>query len=93
VVATNYPVWVGQLRAELFGGLDVGWYPSCECGVRKPDPRYFAGLCAAFGIRAADLVLVDDKAVNTDAVRRLGGRAITFDSAADTRARLTALLS
>jgi HAD superfamily hydrolase (TIGR01509 family) len=92
VIASNCPEWAEPIRAEFLCGLDVGWFPSYRHGVRKPSLAYFTKLCAAFGVVPAQLVLVDDKPRNTDAVRRLGGRAVTFHSASRTRARLAELL-
>jgi HAD superfamily hydrolase (TIGR01509 family) len=92
VIATNCPEWAESLRRRFLAGIAVEWFPSYRHGVRKPSAEYFTELCAAAGAAPADLVLVDDKARNVDAVRALGGRAIAFRSAAETAAGLAALL-
>jgi HAD superfamily hydrolase (TIGR01509 family) len=89
VIATNCPEWAESIRSRFLAEIDVEWFPSYRHGVRKPSAGYFTELCAAAGVTPAQLVLVDDKARNVDAVRELGGRAITFRSAAETAARLT----
>lgn len=93
VVASNCPPWIEPERARLFEGLRAGWYPSYRCGERKPSPAYFEGLCARVGTTARHLVLVDDKPVNTAAVRALGGRAVTFLTAAAAATDLADLLA
>jgi putative hydrolase of the HAD superfamily len=86
VVASNYPDWIDELRREHLGDIDS--YVSYECGVRKPDPAFFAGLCTTFRASPADLVLVDDKPENCAAVELLGGAGIVFTDVASTREEL-----
>jgi FMN hydrolase / 5-amino-6-(5-phospho-D-ribitylamino)uracil phosphatase len=93
VVASNCPPWIEPTRERMFAGLAVSWYPSYRWGVRKPSGDFFRGLCASAGTTVECLILVDDKPVNTRAVRALHGRAVTFTSAADTHRELTELLT
>jgi HAD superfamily hydrolase (TIGR01509 family) len=88
VIASNYPVWIEEVMCDVLGWPDLPCYASYTCGVRKPSPLFFEGLCQAYGVAPSELVLVDDKNVNVTAVHRIGGTGILFRSAAGTRRRL-----
>ena len=52
---------------------------SADVGCGKPDPAFFAAVEARTGFRAADLTLIDDKAVNVDAARAAGWGGVLWD--------------
>ncbi|WP_437552733.1 HAD-IA family hydrolase [Sorangium sp. So ce367] len=88
-VASNYPVWVEEVR-EAFA-LDVlfeGVYSSHHLGVRKPAREFFDRLMTRIGIGAGECLFVDDRAENCEAAAAVGMRAHVFDGAAGLRARL-----
>jgi len=92
VIASNYPNWIEEIRAEMFTELDVGWYASCQHGERKPAPAFFEGLCAEYGVGIRDLILIDDKKPNVDSVCAMGGKGIVFISAEDTAVQLAKIV-
>ncbi|HEY3448923.1 MAG TPA: HAD family phosphatase [Myxococcales bacterium] len=53
----------------------TGLHLSYEARVMKPDPAFFTGLLARFGLRAADCVYLDDRAEHVEAARSVGIRA------------------
>lgn len=90
-VASNYPVWIEQVRADF--GLDDlvdGVWASHHLGVRKPDPRFFLRILDRIGRDPADCLFVDDRAANVAAAAALGLRAHVFTGAADLVLRLAA---
>jgi len=90
-VASNYPVWIDELRASF--GLDEvfdGVWSSHRFGVRKPDPEFYARLCAAVGQAPADCLLIDDRERNVVAALEAGLEAHLFVDAGSTAARLRA---
>lgn len=91
VVGSNYSDWIDELARDYLAELRVEVFASYQFGVRKPDPRFFELLCARTGTRLPDLVLIDDKPENIDAVVAVGGAGIVFRSARDTRERLREL--
>ncbi|MGK4005684.1 HAD-IA family hydrolase [Sorangium sp. So ce1036] len=88
-VASNYPVWVEELR-ETFAldGLFEGVYSSHHLRARKPAREFFDRLVSATGVDAAACLFVDDRAGNCDAAAAVGMRAHVFDGAEGLRARL-----
>ncbi|WP_324293052.1 MULTISPECIES: HAD-IA family hydrolase [Sorangium] len=89
VVASNYPVWVEELReAFALDGLFEGVYSSHHLRVRKPAREFFDRLVSRIGVDAAECLFVDDRAENCDAAAAVGMRAHVFDGAAGLRARL-----
>jgi FMN hydrolase / 5-amino-6-(5-phospho-D-ribitylamino)uracil phosphatase len=88
-VASNYPVWIEQVRHDL--GLDdlvEGVWASHHLGVRKPDTRFFARILAAIGADPADCLFVDDREVNVQAALAVGLRAHLFAGAGGVVRRL-----
>ena len=88
VAGSNYPSWMDDVTADHLAALDLRVFVSWRLGVRKPDPRFFMALCAATGAAPEDLVLIDDKVRNVDAVTSLGGAGVHHVSAARTRRSL-----
>ncbi|GAB3066785.1 HAD-IA family hydrolase [Micromonospora schwarzwaldensis] len=87
-IGSNYPVWIDEVVGDHLAGLDVGVFASCRLGVRKPRPEFFERLAEQAGTAVTDLILVDDKKVNVDAVTAVGGTGVHFTTAAETRAAL-----
>lgn len=90
-VASNYPVWIEELRTAF--GLDQrfdGVWASCHLGVRKPDPAFYQRLLDKAALPAEACLFADDRQVNVDAAAAVGMRAHLFTSADDLRARLAA---
>jgi HAD superfamily hydrolase (TIGR01509 family) len=88
VIASNYPDWIEEIARDLVPDPKPEIFASCRLGVRKPSERFFHLLCEKTGVTPQELVLIDDQQANTDAVERLGGLGIPFESAKATRARL-----
>jgi epoxide hydrolase-like predicted phosphatase len=53
---------------------------SYEVGIEKPDRRIYEITCERLGVRPSEVVLLDDVEVNVTAARRLGMRAVLFQS-------------
>lgn len=76
-LATNYPLWIDELRDGLLADIKVPIYASCHLKVRKPSPLYFQHLLNDHHTDYASMVLIDDSAANTEAFCLLGGFGIT----------------
>jgi HAD superfamily hydrolase (TIGR01509 family) len=90
-VASNYPVWIEDLRVRF--GLDrrcEGIYASHQLGVRKPDPDFYRRLLEAVRLPPPTCLFVDDREVNCAAAEAAGMRAHVFSGAGDLRRRLCA---
>lgn len=85
VAASNYPVWVEQLAAEVLGDRFDRVLASCHLGARKPDPRFYERLLTELGLAPRQVAFVDDREVNVAAARELGLPAHRFEGAADVR--------
>lgn len=88
VIGSNYADWIDEVVRDHLHGLDVGVFASCRLGVRKPSPRFFELVADATNTPLREVLLVDDKGVNTDAVAALGGIGVRFTDATDTRQAL-----
>jgi HAD superfamily hydrolase (TIGR01509 family) len=89
---SNYPVWYRLIEQVTGLSRFVSWrFVSCHTGVRKPDPRAYAGAAETLGVHPARCVFVDDRADNVAAAEAVGMTGIVFDDAAGLRARLEAL--
>ena len=64
---------------------------SCVMKLRKPDAAFFAKALATAGVRAEESVFVDDREENCEAARKLGMRAVQFESAAELTSALKAM--
>jgi HAD superfamily hydrolase (TIGR01509 family) len=96
VVASNYPVWIDDVKPGAFGAQGVHVHASCRLGARKPDARFFAALAGCEGVTVRELVLVDDVAANVEGIERAGGTGIAMtgaDPVRDALVRLGALPS
>jgi FMN hydrolase / 5-amino-6-(5-phospho-D-ribitylamino)uracil phosphatase len=79
-VASNYPVWIEELRAVF--GLDAcceGVWASHHLGVRKPDPAFYRRLLQRIGHEPAACLFVDDREDNCAGAEAAGMLAHRFD--------------
>lgn len=80
-LATNQdPGRAAYMKAEL--GYDEFFdscFYSCDLGVSKPAAAYFARVVDALGVRADEVLFVDDSQVNVDGARAAGLRAEQWD--------------
>ncbi|HZG43768.1 MAG TPA: HAD-IA family hydrolase [Longimicrobium sp.] len=53
-----------------------GIFYSAQLGTRKPQLEFFAAVQAAVGLRADDLLLIDDSRQNVEAARKAGWQAL-----------------
>ncbi len=88
--ASNYPVWVEELAMGLLAGHFDHVIASHHLGVRKPDPLFYRRLCAELEADPADVLFVDDRAVNVEGALAAGLRAQRFTGADHLRRRLRA---
>jgi putative hydrolase of the HAD superfamily len=65
---------------DLFGDH---LFTSSHYGARKPDPRVFERVLAAYGVAAEDAFFADDMRMNVDGARSVGITAHHFRSGAD----------
>jgi 2-haloacid dehalogenase len=81
------------IRRRRFAFLD--WFDGIVISglerVAKPDRRIFQILVDRHGLEPARVVFIDDAAVNVQAARELGFRAVRFSSAAALRRQLREL--
>ncbi|TWF90166.1 putative hydrolase of the HAD superfamily [Kitasatospora viridis] len=90
VVGSNYPDWIAEVGRDFLADLGVEVFASHQFGVRKPEAAFFELLCERTGSSLRELVLIDDKQRNVEAVTALGGLGIHFVSARNTTERLRA---
>jgi len=89
-LAQRHALYVCSNTDPLHAGYILDSYPwsrhfqdawlSFEAGVAKPDPAYFEGALAAFGLTPAGAVLLDDRAENIAAAAALGLHTIHVTS-------------
>ncbi|HWB72404.1 MAG TPA: HAD-IA family hydrolase [Egibacteraceae bacterium] len=87
--ASNYPVWIEDLRRAL--ALDrcfEGIYASHRLGVRKPHPAFYRRLLDAIGHRPGSCLFVDDRSANCRGAAAAGMSTHLFDGAPGLRRRL-----
>jgi putative hydrolase of the HAD superfamily len=74
--------WARTLRErfDLHRFID-GFVISGDVGARKPDAAIFEHLLARMGVKADNVVLVDDRPRNLDAAAAFGFQTILFGSA------------
>lgn len=78
-LATNQQnIRATYMRSLYDAHFDEQFY-SCDIGVAKPDPAYFAAVLERLESPADQVVFIDDRAGNVDAARRVGidGRLYT----------------
>jgi HAD superfamily hydrolase (TIGR01509 family) len=90
-VASNYPVWIEELRIAF--GLDScceGVWASHHLGVRKPDPMFYERLLQRIDHEPAACLFVDDCEDNCAGAEAAGMLAHRFDGVDRLVARLRA---
>lgn len=90
-VASNYPVWIDELRQrfDLDRRFDGVW-ASHQLGARKPDPLFFERLLDKVGHPADQCLFVDDLPHNCEAAATLGFVVHRFVDGATLEAALRA---
>ena len=80
---------------EHYRGLRFmrGYHCSCYAGVMKPDPSFYTGALARFGLRPEQCLFIDDRPENIDASRALGIPSILYTDAASAIAQARAALA
>ena len=61
---------------------------SCEVRLIKPDPAIFELCVSHLKYPSSDVLFIDDRQPNIEAARKIGLRAIQFESARQLRAEL-----
>lgn len=64
---------------DWLGGFDVLVW-SFQLGMAKPDPAIYRHLLNELGTRPDETLFLDDKAINVEAARALGIRALEFST-------------
>lgn len=81
-VASNYPVWIEELRAAFaLERYFEGFYASCYLGFRKPDPAFFTALLDDLHLPAGRCLFIDDRRTNCDAAAEVGLTVHHFEDA------------
>ena len=76
--------WLDYIeRHRDFWPLFDGGVVSCRVGLLKPEAAIFECLLERYGLRAEDVVFIDDIQANLDAAAALGITVIRFTGAAD----------
>jgi putative hydrolase of the HAD superfamily len=73
-LATNQAEQRGRFMAEHLGYDDLldGAFWSYELGLAKPDPAYFSAILGRLGIKAREVLFVDDSLPSVEAARSVG---------------------
>jgi FMN hydrolase / 5-amino-6-(5-phospho-D-ribitylamino)uracil phosphatase len=88
-VASNYPVWIEELRTTFrLERYFEGFYASCYLGVRKPERAFFDAILDDLDLAASRCLFVDDRLSNCEAAASLGMAVHHFEHATGLRARL-----
>jgi HAD superfamily hydrolase (TIGR01509 family) len=83
--ASNYPVWVEQLAEDHLHGRFERVIASCHLGARKPDVAFYDGLLSELGLRAGQVLFVDDREENVRGAEAVGIAAHRYVDAATLR--------
>jgi 2-haloacid dehalogenase len=86
--ADFWPPFVAKERAFFDRFRDI--IVSGEVKLLKPDPAIYWLALDRFGLRPADALFVDDRAINVEAALAIGMKAHLFTDATDLRARFEA---
>ncbi|MGH8904569.1 MAG: HAD-IA family hydrolase [Egibacteraceae bacterium] len=90
-VASNYPVWIEELRATFhLDSCCEGVWASHHLGVRKPDPAFYQRLLQRIDHPPAACLFVDDLVDNCAGAEAAGMLAHHFDGVDELIARLRA---
>ncbi len=72
---TNALHWNNQADAAVIQTLCDRSYLSFQLGLLKPDAAIYRHVAADLGVRAEDIVFLDDNQINVDGARRAGWQA------------------
>lgn len=90
-VASNYPVWIEELRATFdLDSCCEGVWASHHLGVRKPDPAFYQRLLQRINHPPAACLFVDDLVDNCAGAEAAGMLAHHFDGVDELASRLRA---
>jgi FMN phosphatase YigB (HAD superfamily) len=81
-----------EQAAYGFEGLVDELVYSHECGLRKPDPRSYALVCARLGAEPGQTAFLDDNEENVEGARRAGLHAVPYRDNAQAIAEIEGLL-
>ncbi|KAH6908742.1 HAD-like domain-containing protein [Coprinopsis sp. MPI-PUGE-AT-0042] len=79
ISAPDWKVLQPKLDTSRWGLFDAR-FPSCEAGVRKPDPEFFKHVIHKANIDPKSTIFVDDNASNIETAKALGFYAIRFEN-------------
>jgi epoxide hydrolase-like predicted phosphatase len=65
---------------------------SHECGLRKPDPRSYALVCARLGVEPDRVAFLDDSELNVEGARQAGLHAVLYRDNAQAIGEIEGLL-
>ena len=84
--------WLDRILIEndLYRLFDQAVISSAHA-MAKPEPEIFQKTAGLLGLKPAETVFIDDRAVNIEAAERLGMRGLLFTSAEGLRADLASL--
>lgn len=82
MLSNNVPELADSVRADPRLARFEAFVFSNEIGARKPDESAFAALTSALGLRAEQVVFIDDSAANIAACERLGFTGLLLDDLA-----------
>lgn len=86
-LATNQEPFRGRYMSETldYGTVFDRQFYSCDLGVAKPDPKYFAAILETLGRSPQELLFIDDIEANTRSAASVGIYTETFTPASGTR--------
>jgi putative hydrolase of the HAD superfamily len=89
LLSNIHPTMIAYLR-ENFDWLDQFDFKtfSAEVGLIKPDPAIYLHTLRGLDVQAGETLFVDDREVNVKAARKLGIRAVQFQSIGQLRGEL-----
>ncbi|HEY9411276.1 MAG TPA: HAD family phosphatase [Jiangellaceae bacterium] len=80
-LATNQHAFRAALMRQLgYGEWFDGQFYSCELGLAKPDPAYFAAILERLGVAPERVLFIDDRADNVVGARQAGLLGEVFTS-------------
>jgi putative hydrolase of the HAD superfamily len=79
-LATNQEPFRGRYMSETldYGAVFDRQFYSCDLGVSKPDPKYFAAILERLGRSPQEVLFIDDIEANTRAAASVGIHTETF---------------
>ncbi|GAA5439634.1 HAD family phosphatase [Deinococcus caeni] len=80
-------------RIRTYGLSDflLAFFTSCTLELMKPNPAIYRAALTLAAVAPHEAVMIDDRAQNTEAARRVGMHAIRYENAAQLREELAAL--